>query len=586
MEWACLRRFDAGSVFAAMLDRRRGGHFAVRVVDGEDTVRRYLDGTLVLETRVRTATGRARVIEAFAMHPGGMHDPHHQLLRIVEGLEGHVTVEVVCRPRFDYGGLRPWLRRHADGVFTAVGGDDALVLTSDASLTVDRRASAVVGRLTVAAGERRRFSLVSQWAHAVEVSAVSVDDVDARLEETVAWWRRWASATHAPRRHRAAVERSAIVLKGLTCAPTGAVIAAPTTSLPERIGGERNWDYRYSWVRDSTLVVQALSHVGHREVARGFRDFLMRSAAGHADDLQIMYGPYGGRRLPEQTLDLDGYRGSRPVRVGNRAAQQRQLDLYGHVLDTAHLWHSEHEPMDPDEWSFLAQVVDAAADQWDSPDQGIWETRGPARHHVYSKVMCWVALDRGIRLAESGVGGGDLQRWRTERHAVREAVLADGVHPDAGHFVQAFGGDQLDASLLKLPATGFVDPRDERMVATVAAIHDRLAVPPDGFLRRYSTAGTDDGLAGDEGAFLLCSFWLVDALAMQGDLDAAEGLFERLLAVSNDVGLFAEEYDASAGELLGNFPQAFTHLGVIQSAFRLDRAHRTDADRSGAANER
>jgi GH15 family glucan-1,4-alpha-glucosidase len=574
VDWACLRQFDAGSVFARLLDHDRGGHFAVRAVDAVDTTRRYLDGTLVLETSVRSATGAARVIEAFAMRPGGMRTPRHQLLRVVEGVGGEVTFEIDCCPRFDYGGLRPWLRHHGEGVFSAVGGGDALVLTTDARLTVDRRASTIRARLTVGAGQRVRLSLVSQWAHQLDPAAGAVDDIDDRLDETIAWWRRWSSDTSTPAQHGAAVARSAAVLKGLTCAPTGAIVAAPTTSLPEQIGGERNWDYRYSWVRDSTLALEALAQAGHCEVARGFRDFLMRSSAGHVDDLQIMYGAYGQRRLPEQVLDLEGYRESRPVRIGNGAAEQRQLDVYGHILDAAHLWHTRHDQVDADEWLFLAQVVDAAADHWRYPDQGIWEMRGDPRHFVQSKVMCWVALDRGIRLSDAGAGDGDVDRWRTERDAVRDAVLTDGISRTGGHFVQAFGGDDIDASLLKLSATGFVDPHDDTMTATVAAIRERLSVPPDGFLRRYTTNG-GDGLSGDEGTFLLCSLWLVDALSLQGEADAAEALFERVLAVGNDLGLLAEEYDPTSRELLGNFPQAFTHMGIIQSAFRLDNARRT-----------
>ncbi|MPZ89685.1 MAG: glycoside hydrolase family 15 protein, partial [Nitriliruptorales bacterium] len=489
IDWACLRRFDSPSVFGRLLDWERGGFFALSPVGLRHSSRRYLEGTLVLETIADTATGTARILDAFAMRHGGRTEPHHQLLRVVEGLTGRVEIDVVMEPRFDYGDLRPWLRTPGPGTFTAVGGEDALVLHTDAELALDDDRTGIRGRFAVTSEQRVRLSLVSQWAHELDRNVGPIDQVDRRLDQTVAWWRGWSADTVADGPYEAHIRQSAAVLKALTCAPSGAVVAAPTTSLPERIGGERNWDYRYSWVRDSTLTVDALSLAGHREVARGFRDFLMRSAAGQAEDLQILYGPYGARRLDEFEVGLSGYRGSRPVRVGNAAANQRQLDVHGHILDLAHQWGRLDVPPEPDEWRFLRQVVDAAADNADKPDQGIWEMRGASQHFVHSKVMVWVALDRGVRICEAlGRDLRDAERWSAVRDRLRKEIEGRGLDAAGEHFVQAYGSEEVDASLLRLSVLGFVDAHDARMIRTVEVIRERLAVPPHGFLRRYSTA--------------------------------------------------------------------------------------------------
>ncbi|MGH8897923.1 MAG: glycoside hydrolase family 15 protein [Egibacteraceae bacterium] len=577
VDWACLRSFDAASVFGRLLDWERGGFFALTPVDQTGVSRRYRNDSLVLETTVATSSGRARVLDAFAMRRGGSRRPRYQLLRVVEGLEGKVDFDVVIEPRFDYGELHPWLRHHADtGAWSAVGGDSALVLSLACELDLVGPQARLVGRLSVGAGDRRGLSVEAQLPHLLKPEPCPQKEIFRRLDETQAWWDRWASATRVDGPWDEAVRRSAVVLKGLTCAPTGAMIAAPTTSLPEDLGGERNWDYRYAWIRDSTLALAALSIVGHDEVARGFRDFLMRSAAGSAQDLQIMYGVTGRRSLPEIELDLDGYRGSRPVRVGNSAAKQVQHDMYGHILDTAHLWHRTHEELDPGEWRFLSQLVDAAADRWTAPDRGIWEIRGEPQHFTSSKVMLWVALDRGIKTAEEAdfADTSRLGWWRRVRDEIREAVDRRGVHPTDGHYVQAFGSTEVDAALLLLPTVGYCAATDERMVRTVEAIRRDLAVPPDGFLRRYRTSSNHDGLRGSEGTFLMCTFWLVDVLALQGRLDEASALFERLLTCGNDLGLYAEQYDPHTGELLGNFPQAFTHMALINSAHQLRGASR------------
>lgn len=571
IDWSCLRRFDAGSAFGRLLDWERGGHFALSIRDG-DARRSYVDGTLVLQTRWTGPRGSAVVHDAFAMHTGGRHAPRHQLLRVVECTDGEVDIDVVIEPRFDYGDLRPWLRTMGPGTYAAIGGDVALALVTDASLDIDRERGRLHGSIRVASGRRLRFSLLSQPSHELNPSATRVGEVDSRLGETVRWWQRWSQDTRTPACHGDLVRRSATVLKGLTCAPTGAIVAAATASLPEQIGGVRNWDYRYCWIRDATLAMQALDQCGHREVASGFRQFLMRATAGHADDLQIMYGAYGERRLPEQELDLNGYRGSRPVRIGNGAATQQQLDVFGHILEAAYEWNTDGTRLNAEEWRFLRRVVDRAADVWQEADRGIWEMRGAPMQFVHSKVMLWVALDRGIRLVEQGTGDGDVERWRTTCDRLRETVERRGVARDGGYFTQTLDGTTVDAALLKLPMVGFVDPRDPRMLATTATIRERLAMPA-GFIRRYQTDGRD-GLPGSDAAFLLCSFWLVEVLALQDEVKEAEQLFNHLLEAGNDLGLFAEEYDSGSGEMLGNYPQAFAHVGLIRAAFSLDRAHR------------
>ena len=597
VDWACMRRFDASSSFGRILDWDRGGTFALTPHGAEQWRRSYVGDSLVLETIADTATGSVRITDAFAMQRGGERHPRNQLLRIVECLQGTVDIDILLQPRFDYGELRPWLRRAPSGapqesamggserplhcVFTAVGGDVALTISSDTRLDVDPELLALTGTCHLTAGERRRFSVVADEPHDLDPQAADAEAIDAHMDETISWWTRWSDRTVAEGPHAALVRRSATVLKGLTCAPTGAIVAAPTTSLPEEIGGVRNWDYRYSWIRDSTLALAALTQTGHPEAARGFRDFLMRSAAGSPQDLQIMYSIYGARHLPEYELDLEGYRGSRPVRVGNGAASQRQLDVYGHVLDAAHLWRSEMEEIDPEEWRFLREVVNQAARVWDKPDNGIWEIRGEPRQFVQSKVMLWVALDRGIDTVEQlGLDEPDVERWRQAREDIRDAIETQGVDRERGCFVQAYGSTAMDAALLRLPTVGFVDANDPRMKATVEAIRTDLAVGPHGFLMRYRPAEYDDGLPGEEATFLMCSFWLVDVLAMQGRLDDANELFEALVSVGNDLGLFGEEYDPVTDQQIGNYPQAFTHMALINSAHQLRLAAQRDTPAS------
>jgi GH15 family glucan-1,4-alpha-glucosidase len=567
IDWACLRRFDANSVFGRILDWERGGYFDVAPVGEADVSRRYLGDSLVLETRFTTPEGQVRLCDAFSLHRGD-EEPDNQLLRVLEGVEGTVEVQVCIEPRFDFGELRPMIRDHGDhGTFSVVGGDGALVVTSDRPLDLDEQQVRLTARLRVGAGERIRFSLESQLPHRLDVRAHPPEEIDRRLAATVRWWEEWSSDTVAGGPYAEQVRRSAAVLHGLTCGPTGALVAAATTSLPEEIGGERNWDYRYTWIRDSTLVVAALDVAGQPAAARRFRDFLLRSAGGDPRDLRIMYGLDGSRYLPEHELALSGYRSSAPVRIGNEAFFQTQHDMYGQILDVAHLWHTTHEPIDDDEWRYLRAVADRATEVWQEPDEGIWEVRCGHRHFVHSKALLWVAMDRAVRFVEEEGYEGDADRWRQVGDAIREDVEARGVKD--GSFVQAYDTDEVDAALLELPMVGFVSPGDERMLRTVDRILEDLTVPPQGFVKRYRADKVDDGLSGGEGTFLMCSFWLVDVLAMQGRMDEAVERFERLLEVANDVGLYSEQHDAESGELLGNFPQAFTHMALINSAHHL-----------------
>jgi GH15 family glucan-1,4-alpha-glucosidase len=620
IDWACPRRFDAGSIFGRLLDAQHGGFFAISPVARFESKRQYVPDTMVLETRFETADGEVRVTDALAMRSGGRSHPLRQLLRVVECVRGSVELDVVIEPRFDYGSLRPWLHRHDargdhrhgadfdpaadadraslvaetrrpgaeyeesgeggaesainDGprLFSAVGGDEAIVVSTDLALEVDAKAVTIGGRVRVSAGERRFVSLVWHPAHAIDLRAVAADEAGRRLDETIEWWRAWVSkGARESGPYADAVQRSALVLKALTTAPTGAIIAAPTTSLPERIGGDRNWDYRYCWVRDAAFTIAALHEVGHEEVATGFRRFLARSAAGHADDMQILYGCYGERRMAEVELrHLSGYKNSAPVRVGNGAAEQRQLDVYGEFVNAFWSSHRVGDPVGNGTWKFLRSLVNTATTAWRQPDQGLWEIRGDPRHFVYSKVMCWVAVDRGIRLATEMGRQAALARWTPARDEIRAAIYRQGIDPARGCFVQSFGSMELDASLLMLPLVGFIDARDPLMLATVAAIEKELVV--DGFVRRYRPECVNDGVGGGEGTFLMCTFWLVDVLALQGRLDDARALFERLLALANDVGLYSEQYDTSTAQMIGNFPQAFTHVALINSAHVLARA--------------
>jgi GH15 family glucan-1,4-alpha-glucosidase len=576
IDWACLRRFDHPSTFGRLLDHDNGGHYEIRPVGPIiQASRRYRPHTMVLETTMATSDGVIVVTDAFALDDDGSLHPKHQLLRTVQCIDGELPVDVIIRPRFDYGITTPWLRAHRPGFWSAIAGGDAVAVHADRALEIDIDAASLRGRFVLRRGEQFAIVLVSQPAFALDPDACDVD-ARQRIDDATAWWTKWSRSTTVQGPYADLLERSALVLKSLCCAPTGAIIAAPTTSLPELVGGPYNWDYRACWIRDATLTLGALASVGHAEVAQGFRTFIMRTAAGDPRELQIMYGPYGERRLTEIELDLAGWRGSKPVRIGNAAAAQTQLDMYGHLVDAVHLWHTAQNDIDEDEWSFIKTVIEQAIEPWREPDAGIWESRGEPQHYVHSKVMVWVAIDRGIRLVnDHGFDGVDLDRWISNRDEIRAAVEHRGVDREHGHFVEAFDSEQVDASLLQLALVGFIDPNDERMIKTVAAIQANLS-ESNGFLRRSMTnAGTEVETHDREGVFLLCSFWLVEVLAMQGRVADSRALFEQLVGTANDVGLFAEEYDVRKRTFLGNFPQAFTHLGLISAEDRLRQASAT-----------
>ncbi len=565
IDWCCMPRIDSESCFGRLLGWETGGYCSIAPAVGFEASRRYLEDSLILETRFSTEAGEARLLDFFPMREGGEHEPHHQIVRVVEGIRGRVPFRAEISPRFDYGAIKPWIRR-IHGHYTAVGGDAGFLISSDFPLTLSRRHD-LLGAFEVGGAERARLSLMFRHPEDVEETLDAPPgavEIDRRFEETMAWWRSWSKkGRNIGGPYAEPVRRAAIVLKGLSHAPTGAIAAAATTSLPEVPGGSRNWDYRFSWVRDSCFSARSLAELGYSAEAEGFRRFIERSTAGSAAELQILFGPGGERRLQEYEIaELAGYRGSTPVRVGNAARTQRQLDVYGELLELAWTWHRMGHSPDDDYWEFLEGLVDDAARLWAEPDRGIWEIRGAPRHFVQSKAMCWVALDRGIRIAESTGRRSPRDAWRQACGDIRRAVEKEGYDAKRGVFVQAFDTRDMDASLLLLPIFGFVRHDDERMVRTVAAVREDLE--EDGLLRRYPPG--KDGLEGTEGTFLACTFWLAECLARQGSLDEAHAVFRRGLSAGNDLWLFTEEFDPKSGTALGNFPQGLTHLSLIAAA--------------------
>jgi GH15 family glucan-1,4-alpha-glucosidase len=562
VDWLCLPRFDSGACFAALLGGPEHGHWLIAPSGAvRRRTRRYRPGTLVLESEVETADGAVRIVD-FMPHRG---EAAH-LVRIVEGVRGQVTMRSELVPRFDYGAAIPWIEPVAGGV-SAVAGPDALLLQTPA--TMREQDGAILAEFTVSAGERVPFVL--SW-HPSHLPPPEPLDGIAALEVTEAWWREWSGRCAYKGPWRETVVRSLITLKALTYQPTGGIVAAPTTSLPEALGGVRNWDYRYCWLRDSALTLKALMLGGYTEEALAFREWLLRATAGHPRQARILYGVAGERRLPEATLTwLPGYEGSAPVRVGNAAADQFQLDVFGEVMDVMQFGAQLVNRLMPNRWRrVLATLEEAVEALWHQPDEGIWEVRGPRRHFTHSKVMAWVAFDRAITMVEQFGVKGPVQRWRRIRDEIHAQVCREAYDPERRTFTQYYGSQELDASVLLIPAIGFLPPTDERVIGTVEAVQRLLT--RDGFVDRYSTVageGSVDGLPGVEGAFLPCSFWLADALAMIGRTEEARALFERLLGLCNDLGLMSEEYDPIGKRQLGNFPQAFTHLALIDTAFRL-----------------
>jgi GH15 family glucan-1,4-alpha-glucosidase len=566
IDWCCMERVDKGSCFGRLLDWEKGGYCSISPKEhSHPSARQYIDDTLVLETIFRAEGGEARLYDCFTLPPSvGEEYPYRQLLRIVEGVRGHVEMDLRIVPRFDYGDIEPWIRQEGVRVYSAIGGNDGLLISSDADLDLAGD-HALEAPIEVHAGERVRLSMQFVHPERLDYNPPEVPEVhklDRRLQETIDWWRGWSSSVKFGGPYSPGVLRSAVAIKGLMNNLTGAVAAAPTTSLPERWGGDLNWDYRYSWVRDSFFSVRSLAEIGFEEEADRFRRFIERSAAGGAQKLQIMYGVGGERRLTEEVLHyLDGYRGAKPVRVGNAASLQLQLDAYGELLELTWRWHLRGNSPDDDYWRFILRLVEMAAERWHEPDHGLWEIRGEPRHYVHSKVMCWTALDRGLRLAEEGMRKAPERRWEKTREEIREAIESEGYDEERGVFVQAFGSKELDAALLLVPKVGFVDYKDERMVRTTDAIREEL--DDDGLLKRFRREDQE------EGAFLACSFWLAECLTHQGRIDEARKVFDRTVSTGNDLGLFSEEYDTENAELLGNFPQGLTHLSHITAALAL-----------------
>jgi GH15 family glucan-1,4-alpha-glucosidase len=559
IDWLCLPRFDSGACFAALLGTSDHGHWQIGPADGAlASSRRYRGDSLVLETTFTTPDGTVRVLDCMTPR-----DRDPDLVRVVEGVSGRVPMRMELVIRFDYGRSIPWVRR-LDGRVYAVAGPDAVVLdTPVATRGEDLR---TISDFEVAAGEQIPFVL--EWHRSHERPGPPIDAI-AAIDDTCEWWEDWVRRCHYGGTWRDPVVRSLITLKALTYAPTGGILAAATTSLPEQPGGVRNWDYRFCWLRDATFTLYALMTAGYRDEAQAWRDWLLRAVAGSPTDMQIMYGCAGERRLPELTLDwLPGYEGARPVRVGNAAVDQFQLDVFGEVMDSLHQARRVGIPPDPFSWGLQRSLMEFLESRWTEPDQGIWEVRGPRRHFTHSKVMAWVAADRAVKAVERFGLTGPVERWRRLRDEIKADVCERGWDAERGTFTQFYGGAGLDAALLMIPLVGFLPAHDDRVRGTLAAVERELC--EEGLVHRYHHHdGTVDGLPPGEGAFLACTFWLADNYALVGRSEEARATFERLLALRNDVGLLSEEYDVAARRQTGNFPQAFSHVPLINTARNL-----------------
>jgi GH15 family glucan-1,4-alpha-glucosidase len=560
IDWLCLPRFDSPAAFAALLDDDQAGHWSLAPAGASKcTTRRYAGNTLVLETDWVTGDGAVRVIDF--MPPRAAHTPH--LVRIAVGLSGAVAMRSALRLRFDYGRVVPWVRHHGTRA-DAIAGPDRVRLMSSVPIHGDN--TETLADFTVRGGDRVWF--VMSWAPSHEPE-MPYAEAEQALATTEAFWTEWsAHAAYQPGPYSDAVDRSLITLKALTYEPTGGIVAAATTSLPEEIGGVRNWDYRYCWLRDATYTLQALLAAGFRREAGAWRDWLLRSIAGQPDTLQILYSLDGARRLPEAGLPwLSGYEDSRPVRTGNAASEQLQLDVWGETLDALFLARQAGLPADRDAWALQVALMDHLESAWREPDNGLWEVRGDRQHFTHSKVMAWVAADRMARSVRTQGLPGPAPRWEQLRDEIHHDVVTSAFDAERNTFTQAYGSAALDASLLLIPRLGFLPPTDPRVLGTIAAVRRELS--DGGLIRRYQTTETDDGVKGSEGLFLPCSCWLVDALYASGQRGDAVELFERLLVLRNDVGLLSEEWDPAAQRQLGNTPQAFSHFGLVISALQL-----------------
>lgn len=572
IDWLCLPHFDSGACFAALLGTSDNGRWQIAPrAEIKKTMRRYRGDTMVLETGFETAEGAVTVIDFM---PLSEQEGFVDLVRLVRGESGQVAMTTELTLRFDYGHIVPWVRRQDYGI-RAVAGPDAVQLRTPVTLT--GKGFTTCGEFIVHAGETVPFLLSYFPSHR---QGPAGKDCKALLGQTEAWWRAWSSHCTYQGPWRDAVMRSLLTLKCLSFQPTGGIVAAPTTSLPERIGGSRNWDYRYCWIRDATLTLYALLISGYREEAHDWREWLLRAVAGNPAELQIMYGLAGERRLTELELPwLPGYENSRPVRIGNAAYRQFQLDIFGELLDVMHVGRKYQIEAYEESWNLQKVLLDHLAKVWREPDEGIWEVRGPRRHFTHSKIMAWVAVDRAVQAIEHYGLSGPLEDWKRLRAEIHADVCRNGYDSKKNTFVQYYGGRSLDAALLLIPETGFLPPDDPRVLGTIAAIERELCV--DGMVLRYDTSEGIDGLPGNEGGFLACSFWLADAMAMTGRYDDARRLFERLLSYRNELGLLSEEYDPRVKRMLGNFPQAFSHVALINTANNLTLPHGPADQRAG-----
>lgn len=573
IDWACFPRVDSPTVFARILDAKKGGFWSIAPASPFESSRQYRDGTAILETTFTTSTGSVLVQDFMPPTSTEFHTLTEScIIRIVRGLHGRVPMQLKVHPAFDYGRAEhEWELAPGLGIRASTGAESLTLYSTRLSFNTEGPTAA--GEFEASAGTEHIFLLSHRKPAALMYSSGLRDIVSRALESTEHYWQAWLSRCTYKGHYPALVARSAITLRLLDYAPTGAIVAAATASLPETPGGIRNWDYRFSWVRDASFTLYAYLLLGYTDEAETYLNWILQVSSGHPKSLKVLYGVEGEQHAPEQILDhFEGYMGASPVRVGNDAQDQPQHDMYGELLDCAYLMYRNGGVLSAGLWSMLRRIVDHVCDIWREPDNGPWEIRSAPRHFVYSKTLCWVAVDRGLRLAEACHGDADIERWRAVREEIRDEILEKGYREDLGCFTAAYDGDDLDAAVLALPLRRFIEADDPRMVSTVDRIARELAFDEMPHLLRRVSPHFDDGLYGEEGGFLLCSYWLVDCLIMQGRLDEAESIFKMLEAHANDVGLYAEMVDPSTGEHLGNFPQAFSHIALILSAANLARA--------------
>jgi len=575
IDWCCMPRFDSPALFSRILDSNKGGFYKLAPTKISSSTRRYLPNTNVLETSFTTSTGTGVLIDFMPVHrhaamPGEPLEvvDFQRVVRVLHCTKGRLDFEMDCYPKFDYGTIVPHASLSSSTTGMAHGGSEAVSVYCSSPLTVVN--DGFRSRGVIFEGEKLYSTISNQVSFTHRTEPLSPIELDYELADTTAFWEDWAAQCTFQGEHREAVLRSALTLKALTYAPSGALVAAPTTSLPEVIGGERNWDYRYTWIRDATFALYALSIIGYTGEARAFKEWLEWSTSGRARDLQVMYGLGGERRLTETEIpELEGYMNSQPVRIGNGAYDQFQLDIYGEIMDSAHIFRKFGGAVDADYWEYLRRVVNFVIDHWREPDEGIWETRGGRQHFVFSKVMCWVAMDRAIKAATDLKLPGDVEAWEKIRDEICNEIMAKGYSQKRQAFVQSYGSDNLDAANLMLPLVGFIPATDPMMRSTIRATQKELT-NKQGFVYRYTNL--DDGLDGSEGSFIICTFWLADNLIHLGQIDEARVLLNALLDCANDLGLLSEEYDSATRNMLGNFPQAFSHLALINTAVQLHQA--------------